>query len=183
MQGPPQGQESMHRTLSCTPAAPTMAGLSHHHTQNGSQPTLEASAHHASPMQRCRMRKSSGGVKRTRPHARHTRSDDVARSTEIESQMMGNAMPGGVHEGRFVSTGVALPFCAERLGRLAGSGEKIRERSERKKKSGQTSGARSVTRASVARKSAAIRPTWVTTASLYLPIASQSIAASDGGAC
>eukprot|EP00965_Chrysotila_dentata_P150797 4982539-Pleurochrysis_carterae.AAC.1 len=31
---------------------------------------------HAPPMQRRRTRVSSGGVKRTRPHVRHTRSDD-----------------------------------------------------------------------------------------------------------
>eukprot|EP00965_Chrysotila_dentata_P160124 5288226-Pleurochrysis_carterae.AAC.1 len=96
---------------------------------------------------------------------------------------MGNVTPGGVHEGRFATTGVGPPTRAGRLVRLPGSGEKNRERSERRKTSGQVSGARSFARASVARNSAAIRPTRVTnTACLHLRIASRSIAAPDGGA-
>jgi len=56
----------------------------------------------------------------------------------IESQMMGKAMPGGVHAGRFTSLGVALPSCADRSGRDAGSSEKTRERNDRKANRGNT---------------------------------------------
>ena len=63
----------------------------------------------------------------------------------LTSQMKGNAMPGGVHHGRIVSAGVGtrLPSTSKppRGGRFAGSGEKRRERSERKAKSGGTNGA------------------------------------------
>ena len=61
---------------------------------------------------------------------------EEARNSEIVSQMKGKAIPGGVHEGRFTSRGVAAPSCSERFGRLAGRSAKTRERNERKKKRG-----------------------------------------------
>eukprot|EP00965_Chrysotila_dentata_P100048 3306121-Pleurochrysis_carterae.AAC.1 len=76
---------------------------------------------HAPSMRRRRTRVSSGGLKRTRPHVRHTRSDDVGRIIEVEGQMMGNVTPGGVHEARFATTGVGPPIRAGRLVRLPGS--------------------------------------------------------------
>ena len=53
---------------------------------------------------------------------------DAARNIEIVSQMKGKAIPGGVHEGRFTSRGVAAPSCSSRLGRLAEADRLVSER-------------------------------------------------------
>eukprot|EP00965_Chrysotila_dentata_P005782 190662-Pleurochrysis_carterae.AAC.1 len=70
---------------------------------------------HAPPTQRRQTRGSSGGAKRTRPHARHTRSDGIACSTEFGGQATGNATLGGAHEGRSASKGAESPFRTDRL--------------------------------------------------------------------
>ena len=71
-----------------------------------------------------------------RPVLDQTSVDDAARRHEMVSQMKGNAMPGGVHDGRLTSLGVALPSCSARFGREAGRSEKMRDRRERKKSGG-----------------------------------------------
>ena len=58
---------------------------------------------HVSPTQRCSTRARGSAEKSVRPHARHTSVDDAARSSEMVIQMIGNAKPGGVHDGRFTS--------------------------------------------------------------------------------
>jgi hypothetical protein len=78
---------------------------------------------HVSPTARCSASSSSGGEKSARPHALKTIIEETARSAVIVSQMKGKAMPGGVHHGRIVSTGVGmrLPSTSKppRGGRLA----------------------------------------------------------------
>jgi hypothetical protein len=194
---------------------------------------------HVSPTLRCSASASSGGQKSERPQARHERNAEAARRREMEVQMIGKAMPGGVQEGRFTSAGVALqgaskrgglegvgrgderwgnkrrskgghsrgggqrsweqgrasgagpcekkvldrnanmgtdnkiffctlPSCAERFGREAESGEKTRDLSERKAKSGGTQKPGREPSASIPRKALARRANSKAVAALYL---------------
>eukprot|EP00962_Isochrysis_galbana_P014468 scaffold4145_cov115-Isochrysis_galbana.AAC.16 len=122
---------------------------------------------HVSPMLRCSASASKGAQKSERPQARHASRAEVARSRDIDVQMMGKAMPGGVHEGRFTSMGVALPACAERSGRDAGSGENTRDLSERKAKRGGTQKPGMEPSASIPRKALASSANSKTVAVLY----------------
>ena len=102
---------------------------------------------------------------------------DAARNIEIVSQMKGKAIPGGVHEGRFTSRGVAAPSCSSRLGRLAGRSAKTRERNERKKKRGGMAKTGSVSgSASIPRSTVEITANSPAVASGYLATSFQSMA-------
>ena len=130
---------------------------------------------HVSPILKCRARARSGAQKRVRPHARHESSAEVARSTAMVVQMIGKAMPGGVHEGRLTSRGVALPSCAARSGRDAGSAEKTRDLNARKAKMGGTQKLGRVPTASTVRKMPARRPNSKRVAALYLTTCGRTV--------
>merc|ERR1719409_1921972 len=90
-----------------------------------------------SPMQRCNTKASRAGA---RSEPAYAICAAVALRAVIVSQMNGKAMPGGVQDGRLTSTGVALPFCASRLGLELSSNETTRLRSDRNANSSHTAG-------------------------------------------
>ena len=90
-----------------------------------------------SPIHKCNTSASSAGFLRDPAYAIDAA---VARSAVIVSQMNGKAMPGGVQDGRLTSTGVALPFCASRLGLELSRRLTTRLRSDRKANRSHTAG-------------------------------------------
>ena len=143
---------------------------------------------HVSPMHRCATRTRRGNEKSVFPHVRQISVDDDARRTDMVNQMKGNAIPGGVHAGRFTSfrTGAfGLPSSFSkppRGGREAGKNEKMRDRKERKRKMNGTTIVGSVTRLSIDLKSAAMIENSPIVATGYLAICAQSMpSAGEGG--
>lgn len=133
---------------------------------------------HVSPTLRCRASNRIGVEQSTRPADSNTRNVDVARNAVIVSQIMGKATPGGVHDGRIVSLGVATRFPSTskppRGGRFADSIEKMRDLRERNANSGGTNGAGKFPTASMALNNVAMRPNCTAVAAGYFAVCTQS---------